>query len=61
MVTAGNLAQADATLLTTIVSLDPVHVYFDGDERAYLRYQAMERNGERSNGAHPAAGALADE
>jgi membrane fusion protein, multidrug efflux system len=59
MVTAGNLAQADATLLTTIVSLDPVHVYFDGDERAYLRYQAMERNGERSNGAHPVHVALA--
>jgi membrane fusion protein, multidrug efflux system len=49
-VTAGNLAQADVTRLTTIVSLDPVHVYFEGDERAYLRYQAMARNGERTNG-----------
>ncbi|WP_018232133.1 efflux RND transporter periplasmic adaptor subunit [Thioalkalivibrio thiocyanodenitrificans] len=58
-ITAGNLAQADVTRLTTIVSLDPVHVYFDGDERAYLRYQAMERNGERSNGAHPVHVALA--
>jgi multidrug efflux system membrane fusion protein len=37
IVTAGNLAQADATLLTTVVSLDPVHVYFEGDEQAYLR------------------------
>jgi multidrug efflux pump subunit AcrA (membrane-fusion protein) len=27
LVTAGNLAQADATVLTTIVSLDPVYVY----------------------------------
>jgi membrane fusion protein, multidrug efflux system len=55
LVTAGNLAQADATLLTTIVSLDPVHVYFEGDERTYLRYQAMERNGERNNGAQSGA------
>lgn len=47
LVTAGNLAQADATLLTTIVSLDPVYVYFEGDEQTYLRYNAMDRNGER--------------
>jgi membrane fusion protein, multidrug efflux system len=60
-VTAGNLAQADVTLLTTIVSLDPVHVYFDGDERTYLRYQAMERNGERANGRNPVRVALVGE
>jgi membrane fusion protein, multidrug efflux system len=60
-VTAGNLAQADVTLLTTIVSLDPVHVYFDGDERTYLRYQAMARNGERPNGRNPVRVALAGE
>jgi membrane fusion protein, multidrug efflux system len=57
-VTAGNLAQADVTRLTTIVSLDPVHVYFEGDERAYLRYQAMARNGERTNGRNPVHVAL---
>lgn len=37
MVTTGNLAQADGTLLTTVVSLDPVHVYFETDEQAFLR------------------------
>jgi len=40
-VTPGNLVQAGpptATLLTTIVSLDPIHVYFDSDEQAYLKY-----------------------
>ena len=37
LVTAGNLAQADGTLLTTLVSLDPVHVYFESDEQAFLR------------------------
>ncbi|MGH6884493.1 MAG: efflux RND transporter periplasmic adaptor subunit [Geminicoccales bacterium] len=49
LVTAGNLVstQPNATLLTTIVSLDPVYVYFEGDERTYLRYNAMARNGER--------------
>lgn len=40
-VTTGNLVQAGppaATLLTTIVSLDPIYVYFDTDEQAYLKY-----------------------
>lgn len=40
-VTAGNLVQAGppaATLLTTIVSLDPIYVYFDSDEHSYLQY-----------------------
>jgi RND family efflux transporter MFP subunit len=38
-VTRGNLVQPGAsTLLTTIVSLDPIYVYFDSDEQAYLKY-----------------------
>jgi len=40
-VTPGNLVQAgmpSSTRLTTIVSLDPIHVYFDTDEQAYLRF-----------------------
>ena len=32
----GNLVKADETLLTTIVSDDKVHAYFDVDERTYL-------------------------
>ena len=40
LVTVGNLAQADSTLLTTLVSLDPMYVYFDADEQTYLRYRA---------------------
>ena len=42
-VTAGNLVQAGpptATLLTTVVSLDPIYVYFEGDEQTYLKYTA---------------------
>jgi len=39
-ITAGNLVQAgppSPTLLTTIVALDPIYVYFDSDERSYLK------------------------
>jgi len=40
-VTVGNLVNAGdgETLLTTIVSVDPMYVYFDVDERALLRYR----------------------
>jgi len=41
-VTKGNLVNAGAgetTLLTTIVSLTPIYVYFDIDERALVQYQ----------------------
>ena len=41
LVTAGNLAQADATVLTTLVSVDPVHVYFEADEQTWQRYSAQ--------------------
>jgi membrane fusion protein, multidrug efflux system len=39
-ITPGNLVEAGppATLLTTVVSLDPIYVYFDTDEQAYLKY-----------------------
>jgi len=47
LVTVGNLATADQTQLTTVVSLDPVHVYFEGDESTYLRYNEMAREGSR--------------
>lgn len=44
MVTEGNLVngnQGQSTLLTTIVSLDPIHAYFDADEAAALRYRQI--------------------
>jgi len=47
-ITAGNLVQAGApspTLLTTIVSIDPIYVYFDTDEQAYLKYMATTSGG----------------
>lgn len=51
MITEGNLVNGHpgASLLTKVVSLDPVYVYFDGDEQTYLRYADLDRRGERSS------------
>ena len=49
-VTVGNLINggtADSTLLTRIVSLDPIYGYFDVDERSYLKYTRLWRDGAR--------------
>lgn len=47
MLTTGNLVNAGGSdpVLATIVSVDPVHVYFDVDERALQRY-LRDRTGE---------------
>src|SRR5256885_1634042 len=48
LVTEGNLingSQGMSTLLTTIVSLDPIYCYFDADERSILKYQKLAREG----------------
>jgi multidrug efflux system membrane fusion protein len=37
--TLGNLVNQDQTLLTTVVSLDPMYAYFDVDERTYQTIQ----------------------
>jgi RND family efflux transporter MFP subunit len=38
LVSVGNLVNANDTLLSTIVSLDPIQFYFDADERSFLDY-----------------------
>ena len=38
LISAGNLVQTDQTVLTTIVSLDPIDFYFDVDERRLLNF-----------------------
>jgi RND family efflux transporter MFP subunit len=50
-VTSGNLVGSGerATLLTTVVSVDPVYVEFTGDEQIYLKYSAMSKSGERAS------------
>lgn len=49
-ISAGNLVNANETLLTNIVTLDPIYFYFDVDERSYLAYSRqmlMERQAGR--------------
>jgi RND family efflux transporter MFP subunit len=63
-VTAGNLVAAGQTLLTTLVSVDPIYVSFDGDERVYLKYGSLEKRGEikdQRNARSPMWAGLADE
>ena len=61
MLTAGNLAQADQSVLTTVVSQNPVYVYFQPDEQTYLRYAALSRKGQRPDSANPVRVGLASD
>ena len=45
LLTLGNLVSKDESLLTTIVSEDPMYAYFDVDERSVLRIQELLREG----------------
>ncbi len=66
-VTEGNLISggtADSTLLTSIVSLDPIHCTFDADEAAFLKYSRLAASGSRASSReskNPVYLALADE
>ena len=46
LLTEGNLVNAGGSdpVLTTIVSMDPIYVYFNVDERTIQRYQRMNKN-----------------
>jgi RND family efflux transporter MFP subunit len=43
--TVGNLVMQDQTLLTTIVSVDPIYAYFDVDESTVLHVRELIRTG----------------
>ena len=51
LITEGNLISggsgSQGTLLTTIVSLDPIYAYFEADERSYLKYVHLAQAGLR--------------
>ena len=50
LVSAGNLVQGSdggSTLLTSIVSLDPIYIYFDADEATYQRNSKLWFEGKR--------------
>jgi multidrug efflux system membrane fusion protein len=63
----GNLitgGQTGATLLTSIVSIDPIHFVFDGSEADFIRYMRLAQTGARQSSrdaANPVAVRLADE
>src|SRR6267154_2412913 len=61
ILTVGNLAQADQSVLTSVVSQDPVYVYFQPDEQTYLRYAALARKGQRPGSANPVRIGLAND
>lgn len=51
-VTEGNLVSGgdkDATLLTTIVALDPLYCYFEIDEQSALKYRKMHMEGKQTS------------
>jgi RND family efflux transporter MFP subunit len=58
IVTAGNLVTNGQTLLTTVVSLDPIYVQFNADEQAYLsfeKYAGRSARRQAARGAGPDA------
>lgn len=64
LVSEGNLVNANTSLLTTIVSLDPIYFYFDVDERSFLAYQRTLNIGavaEKPSSRLPVIVALTDE
>ncbi|MGR9086741.1 MAG: efflux RND transporter periplasmic adaptor subunit [Gammaproteobacteria bacterium] len=68
LITEGNLVNgggADATLLTFIVSTDPVYVYVDADERSVLKYRRLAQGdsgrADIGSGQTPVRLAVADE
>jgi RND family efflux transporter MFP subunit len=61
LVTEGNLVRANDTLLTTITAVDPIYFYFDVDERSYLAYERISRNGGSRQTGYEIMVALADE
>src|SRR3989475_4147417 len=68
LVTEGNLINGgvgtQGTLLTTIVSLDPIYAYFEADEGSLLKYDRLARTGQRPSSRdykNPVHVALADE
>jgi len=63
-VSVGNYVASGTTVLTTIVSLNPIHFVFTGSEAVYLKYQRANRAGTRPSSriaANPVDIRLGDE
>ena len=59
IITAGNLVTSNS-LLTTVVSDDPVYAYFDADEQSFLRYAKLAKT-KNDDGASGVFMGLVDE
>ena len=60
-ITAGNLVTGGQTLLTTVVSVDPIYVSFQGDEQGFLNFMNYARKGGAADVAQPVFVGLANE
>jgi RND family efflux transporter MFP subunit len=59
--TPGNLVKADETILADLVAVDPIYVYFDIDERTYLRIRKLADDGKLKDHKLPIAVGLAND
>jgi RND family efflux transporter MFP subunit len=48
LVSEGNLVNANQTILTNVLSLDPIQFYFDVDERSFLAFSRQTQGGTRT-------------
>ncbi len=48
-VSVGNLIQMDDTILTRVVSLDPIHFYFETSQNDLLKYIRLAQQGKRAS------------
>ncbi|WP_445500391.1 efflux RND transporter periplasmic adaptor subunit [Microvirga sp. G4-2] len=48
LVSEGNLVNANETVLTNVLSLDPIHFYFDVDERSFLAFSRQTHGGTKT-------------
>jgi RND family efflux transporter MFP subunit len=60
-ITTGNLVTSGQTLLTTVVSVDPIYVSFQGDEQGFLNFMNYARDGGEADATHPVFVGLANE
>jgi RND family efflux transporter MFP subunit len=60
-ITAGNLVTSGQTLLTTVVSVDPIYVTFQGDEQGFLTFMNFSRKGGEAEATHPVFVGFANE
>jgi RND family efflux transporter MFP subunit len=64
LITGGSSGGGQSTLLTTIVSLNPIHCYIEASEQDYLKYTRLAAAGSRPSSrdkANPVRVALGDE